>query len=153
MLDRIRGFLDHGKDDRARLSADEFQMAMAVLLVEAAHMDGDFDADERATIKRLVAARLDLDEADAEALVEAADETARESGDLWRFARILKDRLSHEDKLELMEMLWEVVYADGEVHDYEANLLRRVTGLLYVSDRESGAARKRVVARMGLISG
>ena len=49
----------------------------------------------------------------------------------------------------LMEMLWEVVYADGELHDYEANLLRRTAGLLHVSDQESGAARKRVLARMG----
>jgi uncharacterized tellurite resistance protein B-like protein len=47
-------------------------------------------------------------------------------------------------------MLWEVAYADGTLHDYEASLLRRITGLLYVSDRESGEARKRVLARLGL---
>jgi uncharacterized tellurite resistance protein B-like protein len=47
-------------------------------------------------------------------------------------------------------MMWEVAYADGALHDYEASLLRRVTGLLYVSDRESGEARKRVLARLGL---
>jgi len=50
----------------------------------------------------------------------------------------------------VIEMLWEVAYADGQLHDYEANLLRRITGLLYVSDRESGEARKRVLARLGL---
>ncbi len=47
-------------------------------------------------------------------------------------------------------MLWEVAYADGILHDYEANLLRRIGGLIYVSDRERGAARRRVVARLGL---
>ena len=47
-------------------------------------------------------------------------------------------------------MLWEVVYADGELHDYEASLLRRIAGLLYVPDRESGEARKRVLARLGV---
>jgi uncharacterized tellurite resistance protein B-like protein len=47
-------------------------------------------------------------------------------------------------------MLWEVAYADGILHDYEASLLRRVTGLLYVSDKASGAARLRVLARLGL---
>ena len=46
-------------------------------------------------------------------------------------------------------MLWEVVYADGELHDYEASLLRRVSGLLYVSDWDSGEARKRVRSRLG----
>ena len=47
-----------------------------------------------------------------------------------------------------MEMLWEVAYADGELHDYEASLIRRVTGLLHVSDRDSGAARKRALDRL-----
>ena len=53
-----------------------------------------------------------------------------------------------EERIELIEMIWEVVYADGELHDYEANLLRRLGGLLYVSDRERGDARKRVLARL-----
>jgi uncharacterized tellurite resistance protein B-like protein len=47
----------------------------------------------------------------------------------------------------MIEMLWEVVYADGELHSYEANLMRRLGGLLYVSERDRGAARKRVLAR------
>jgi uncharacterized tellurite resistance protein B-like protein len=50
--------------------------------------------------------------------------------------------------VDLIEMVWEVAYADGELHDYEANLLRRLGGLLYVSDRERGEARKRVLARL-----
>jgi uncharacterized tellurite resistance protein B-like protein len=52
--------------------------------------------------------------------------------------------------LELSLVVWEVAYADGSLHDYEASVLRRITGLLYVSDRESGEARKRVLARLGL---
>ena len=47
-------------------------------------------------------------------------------------------------------MLWEVVYADGIAHAYEANLLRRIGGLLYAPDRDQGAARKRVLARLGI---
>jgi uncharacterized tellurite resistance protein B-like protein len=50
----------------------------------------------------------------------------------------------------MIEMLWEVVYADGELHDLEASLLRRVGGLLYVSDRDRGAARMRVLNRLGI---
>ena len=49
-----------------------------------------------------------------------------------------------------MEMLWEVAYADGTLHDYEANLLRRLTALIHVTDRESGQARKRALAKLGL---
>ena len=66
------------------------------------------------------------------------------------FTRVIKDRYSPEERVELVEMAWEVVYADGELHDYEANLLRRLGGLLYVSDKERGDARKRVLARLQL---
>ena len=60
------------------------------------------------------------------------------------------DFFEPEERIALIEMLWEVAYADGELHDYEASLIRRITGLLYVSDRDSGEARKRVRARLGL---
>jgi uncharacterized tellurite resistance protein B-like protein len=53
---------------------------------------------------------------------------------------------THEERVELLEMLWRVIYADGLQHDYEANLMRRLAGLLYVSDRECGEARQRVLA-------
>ena len=58
--------------------------------------------------------------------------------------------ISNDERIELIEMMWAVVYADGQLHDYEANLLRRMAGLLYVSDFESGAARKRVLERLDL---
>jgi uncharacterized tellurite resistance protein B-like protein len=66
------------------------------------------------------------------------------------FTRTIKDGYSPEDRVEIIEMLWEVAYADGVLHDYEANLLRRVGGLIYVSDQDRGDARKRVLTRMGL---
>ena len=62
----------------------------------------------------------------------------------------VKDGFDQEERIRLIEMLWEVAYADGELHDYEASLMRRITGLLYISDRDSGEARQRVLARLGL---
>jgi uncharacterized tellurite resistance protein B-like protein len=66
------------------------------------------------------------------------------------FTTAIKDGFEPAERVELIEMLWEVVYADGQLHDYEASLLRRIAGLLYVSDRNSGEARKRVLARLGM---
>ena len=66
---------------------------------------------------------------------------------LHPFARTIREHLSHEDRIALVEMLWDVIYADQQVHDYEANLMRRLGELIYVSDIEIGAARKRVLAR------
>ena len=61
----------------------------------------------------------------------------------------MNDNFTPEQRIELMEMLWEVVYADNEVHEFEVNLLRRVGGLIYVSDRDRALARQRVAQRLG----
>ena len=79
-----------------------------------------------------------------------AERTATESVAWQGFTRAIKDALPPEERIGVLEMLWEVVYADGRLHDYEASLLRRVAGLLYVSDRDSGEARLRVLARLGI---
>ncbi len=131
---------------------DALQLAAAALLVEAARMDDDYDATERALIASLLRERFDLDDDDTEALVAAADAATEDLVEVYGFARRVKDAFAPEERVRMIEMLWEVVYADGEVHDHEANLLRRVAGLIYVSDRESGDARKRVLDRRGRAS-
>lgn len=130
--------------------ADELNLAVAVLLVEAARMDEDFGPEERATIAGLLEERLSLPAEEARELMASADEVAEEMGDLWSFARVVKDRFSEDERIGMIEMLWDVAYADGELHHYEANLLRRIAGLIYVSDRDSGLARKRTLQRLEL---
>ena len=154
MIKRIKALLLGGGEPAADDdSGDGVQAAAAALLIEAAVMDGEFDSQEHETITRLLSERFDLDGGEVAELIEAGRQTVDRSVELFTFTRVLKNTHDDAQRIDLIEMLWEVAYADGEVHDYEANLLRRVTGLLYVSDRDSGEARKRVVARMGLISG
>jgi uncharacterized tellurite resistance protein B-like protein len=129
---------------------DQLQLAAAALLVEAATMDSAFEADERERIAHLVQDRFALSTAEAADLVGEAEQMAQASVQWHGFTSAIKDGFDHAERVHLVEMLWEVVYADGQLHDYEASLLRRVTGLLYVSDRESGEARKRVLARLGV---
>ncbi len=154
MLDRIkRLFAAVGVDSppaEAAAGVDELHLAAAALLAEVALGDDRFDDAERAAIERLVRARFGLSESDAQRLVEAAEGAARESTHLLRFTRVVKDSFSHAERVELIEMIWEVVYADGERHAYEDSLMRRIAGLIYVSDRERGAARRRALARLGL---
>lgn len=128
-------------------SPDELHLAAAFLLVETAHQDADFGAEERVVVERLVRERFDLDVEAAEALITAADVAVADAVELYGFTRRLTDAFDHEERVEIVEMLWEVVYADGAVDDHEANMLRRVASLLFVSDRESGDARKRVLQR------
>src|SRR3546814_5902813 len=117
---------------------DELLLAAAAWLVEAARRDDRLGAAERAVIERLLRGRFGLEEAAVTALLEAASSASEESVELYTFSRRVKDAFDHDARIEMIEMLWEVVYADGEVHDHEANLLRRIAGVLYVSDRESG---------------
>ncbi len=129
-------------------SHDELRIAAAALMVEAAQLDDTFDARERDKIRELVAERFELDAAEGDSLIEVAETRVAESSQIYGFTRVIKAVFSQEERIELVEMLWEVVYADGELHHYEANLMRRLAGLLQVSDREVGAARKRARARL-----
>jgi uncharacterized tellurite resistance protein B-like protein len=150
MLGRLKGLLagPGGPAGDGRLAgwSDETQAA-AALLVEVAQMDSAFDEGERDLIERLLGARFGLDREEAHALVERAEARIAGSTQILPFTRLVKDRFGYDERVELMEMLWSVVYADGEVHDYESSLLRRLAGLIYVSDADSGAARKRAQAR------
>jgi uncharacterized tellurite resistance protein B-like protein len=144
-------FVDRGGASSApgaRHSAEEFQIAAAALLVEAAQMDDSFDARERDKIVELVTARFSLNPSESQGLLEAAEDRVAQSSQLFGFTRIVKKAFGHEERVEIIEMLWEVVYTDGELHDHEASLMRRLTGLLHVSDRESAAARKRALSRL-----
>ena len=153
MIDRIKSFLasfDSESCEKSMASADDRQVAVAALLVEAALMDQQFDDRERAVIKDLLAKRFSLAEKDTEELLETATKRVDRSLQLYGFTRVVKDEFNPEERVELMEMLWQVAYADGRLDDYEANLMRRVAGLIFVSDLDSGKARKRALSRLGL---
>ncbi len=130
-------------------TSEEKHLAAAVLMVEAARLDDHFDAAERDKVGEIIRRHFGATEAEAEALIEAAETAHDGASGLVRFTRVIKETYSPEQRIEVIEMLWEVAYADGVLHDYEANLLRRVGGLIYVSDRDRGAARKRVLERLG----
>jgi len=149
MLNRIKHMLFAGgaKGETQRKEA-ELELAAAALMVEAAVLDGEFDDAERATIERLLKSHFELSDSEAADLIRDAEATVNDANELYTLTRTVKDEMPIEERTEIIEMLWEVAYADGELHDYESNLVRRLAGLLYVSDRESGDARKRVLARL-----
>ena len=105
---------------------------------------------ERAAIRDMLVARLDVPAADAEGLIAEAEARVAEATDHWSFAKVLKNRLDEPARIGILEMLWEIAYADGQLHHMETSLIRRVAGLLYVPDQDSGAARRRVRERLGL---
>ena len=153
MIDSIRAWIngdwpDHRKETGRRQEA--LQLALTALLIEAANSDDRFDEAERGAISRLLERRFRLSRSDANELLAAGEVAACEAAELFQFTRIINERLSFEERVELIEMLWEVAYADRVLDKYEDSLLRRVAGLIYVPDRERGEARQRVLKRLGL---
>lgn len=155
MLDRIKDWLgalgasEQPQDDRGHVR----RRAAAALLVEAARLDGRYSAVEQERVRGLLAARFGLDAAEAAALAEIGEASQDAAIELFGFIREASDGLVEAERIGLVEMLWEVVYADGALHDFEANLMRRVAGLLHVSDQASGLARRRVIDRLGTGTG
>jgi len=127
---------------------DTLQAAAVALLIEAAVMDGNLDVSERIIISNSVQNHFGLSKVDTEAVIQIGVEAQSRSVELYTTTRILKDGYDLEGRIELLEMLWAVAYADGVLDDYEANLVRRVSGLLHVTDLDSGLARKRVLQRL-----
>jgi uncharacterized tellurite resistance protein B-like protein len=139
-------------DSPASTRSDQLQVAVAALMVHAASMDDTFDAAERRTIERLLGERFALQPDAVKMLLAAAERRAEDSSQLYPFIRLAVEKLDERGRVQLIEMLWEVAYADGVLDPDEDALLRRVAGLLYVSDYDRGEARKRVLRRICLAS-
>ena len=129
---------------------ERLRVATSALLIEAALLDGHFGEDEQATIAALLQNHFELSAQDTSDLMDEGRKAVADSNELYGFTRIIKDHFSEDERIRMIEMLWEVAYSDGQLHHFEANLVRRVAGLVYVSDRESGDARKRVLTALGL---
>ena len=130
--------------------AHNTELATAALLIEAATMDGDYDLEERIAIERILSDRFGLDKDAVSNILGEAEARQKGSNQILRFTRTIKDNCDEAERIAIIEMLWEVAYADGVLHHYEDNLLRRVGGLIYVSEHDRGLAKKRVMERLGI---
>ncbi len=141
-LNVFRGTANAPKPD----SPDE-RLALAALLVDAARRDDAYEAAEKVVIERILATEHGLDSEGAKRLRLEAETAQDKAMGLFRFTHTLKEATPFEDRIKIIEYLWEVALADGDRDAVEDNLVRRVCGLLGVSDRDSGLARQRVEAR------
>jgi uncharacterized tellurite resistance protein B-like protein len=139
MFDSLKTFLGDllGEDTSPRVfEAQDYRLAAAALLVHIASVDGEFDAAERAHLQQIVETRFGLDHAQARELIQHATESEREAVDLYRFTSVLTRMLDEEGRRQVVAMLWEMAFADGEIHEFEENVVWRVAELLGVSTRE-----------------
>ena len=142
----IREFSDNPQS--APCADTEWAQAIAGLLVEAAMVDGELEEGERRQIAALLAQQLELGRDEVAAMIESAIEKQSERIEIHGITKAIREQTEPEDRVAVMEMAWMVVLADGEVHEHEAQLMRRLAGLLYVDDVDSGRAAKLARARL-----
>jgi uncharacterized tellurite resistance protein B-like protein len=120
------------------------RLALTALLVRVARADNHYDTAEQARIDRIAQTRYALSPAEATRLRGEAEALEAEAPDTVRFTRAIKDAVAYEDRIAVIEALWQVVLADGQREAEEDALLRLVSNLLGISDRDSALARQRV---------
>lgn len=110
------------------------RLATALLLAELARADDKVESSEQAVIERLLAERFGLQREEARALLEKAEARDENAVSLYDYVKSLNERLDYPGRCDIVEMLWRVAWADGHLDRYEEHELRKIAGLLYVSD-------------------
>jgi uncharacterized tellurite resistance protein B-like protein len=122
----------------------DYRLAAAALLVHVCTVDGTIDDAERERLRDLLQTRFGLDDAATTALIDEATLAENEAVDLYRFTSLLNRTLDEDGRRKVVEMMWEMVYADGRANEFEDNLLWRAADLLGISSHDRIALRQRV---------
>lgn len=123
------------------------RVAVAVLLLEAAYGDDHFGPEERTTIERLLTEKFALSKQECAQLMAASEAASERNVQLHPYTQAICEHMTPEERVQFVEMLWEVVYADGVLDPEEDALIRRLGALVRVTDRERVLAKQRVLAR------
>jgi uncharacterized tellurite resistance protein B-like protein len=119
--------------------------AIIILLIEACQIDGETGQEEVQYIKKLLINKFNFSEADAEANINTALKDNNKRIEIFSQIKIILNEMDHQERIEVIQMMWGVILADGIIDDFEANLMRRMNGLLYISGIESAEAKKRAL--------
>jgi uncharacterized tellurite resistance protein B-like protein len=152
MFESFRNFVAEfvdGKKHPSQFADNDYRLAAVALLVHAAAIDGDMSQSERDKLHDIVKRRFGLDGALADELIDKATRVEHEAVDLYHFTSLLNRALDEDGRARIIEMMWEIVYADGRRDELEDNLLWRAADLLGVSPRQRIELRQRIAGEAG----
>ncbi|MBN9582035.1 MAG: TerB family tellurite resistance protein [Afipia sp.] len=140
MLDRLRNFIadvvsPSGSGARA-FADDDYRLAATALLIHLISLDGEPSEAERRKLHALLEYRFDLDAGTADRLIRDATLVEGEAVDLYHFTSVIMRAVNEEGRLRIVEMMWELVFADGQVSEFEDNIVWRAADLLGISSRD-----------------
>ena len=124
-------------------NSNDKNLLIIALLIHAAKIDENYTENEKEIIRKVI---MDLNKVrtdEANQLLKLAEKKEEESNQIIEFTKEIK-KYSMEFKLKIVEIIWKIVYSDGTNDDYESNLIRRICGLLYISDKDNGIIKAKV---------
>ena len=153
MLSAIKSFftgsMSPAPDADQAQAAKDIRLAACALLLELANADDEFTDDERRHLESAVRRQFGLGAADADRLLELAQEAREEAVDLWQFTNLIAENYSTGQKMVLAEIMWGLVYSDGDLASKEDYLMRKICNLLRLEPGYLAEARKRFDEKNG----
>ena len=150
MFELFKTTVNKFKNNEESIQNDEVKALNSIvsLLVEAASIDGEIGNDEKNQIENILIERLNLDKIEAEKILEQTISDSEEQIEIWSKTNDIRKELDYEERLKIFELMWEIVLVDDVLDVFEAQLMRRVSGLLYISDIDSGNCKKRAIEKL-----
>lgn len=151
MLRAIQDFFSSKIEPDMQTGPDQhgLQLATAALMFEMLRADEDEHPDERRTLEQALQKSFDLSEAETRELAQLAEREAAESVSLYQFTGLINRHFSPQEKIRVVELLWQVAYADGILDRYEEALVRKISELIHVPHRDFIQAKHRVLETLG----
>lgn len=136
MIEVLKSLFEIDASENADSPEDALQLAAAALLVEMSRADFSMDEDETRVMRSAMVDALGVDQSELDNIIDLARKQADQATSLYEFTRLINDHYSRKQKLSLIESLWRVAYADGDLDKYEERLIRQVADLIYVSHKD-----------------
>jgi len=146
LINLLKNFFENKEIDKN--SKDSNLQLLCGLMIEAANSDGDIGTEEIQKIKESLTNTFKENPEEVDSVLGQSIQNSNNSKSLYYYSSRINKNYSDEQKIKLIEILWEIVLADGQLHDYESSIIRRLSGLLYISDINSGNARKRALSKI-----
>ena len=156
MLDGLRQFIAEivaPNPDRQAFDENGYQLAATALLIHVVSLDSEPSALEKRKLHGLIESRFGLDPGTADHLIATAMRVEGEAVDLYHFTSVIMREVDQGGRLRIVEMMWELVYTDGQVSEFEDNVVLRAADLLGVSARDRIDLKHRVAARRAAAGG
>ncbi len=147
MINLLKNFFE--REDNNKSNDDSYHLKLLCgLMIEAANSDGQVDNIEIEKIELSLIDTFKEDPVKIKVYLKEAIINKNNDKSLHNYTSKLNKEFPYEKKLMLVEILWDIILSDGEIHDYEASLIRRLCGLLYINDIDSGNAKKRALSKI-----